>query len=70
MATYKFTKYKTWDGYEYFAICKKSFWGGWKEVKTFGLSYLGTHSKEHENNQKQNMMEAVDRLVKASHTVI
>jgi hypothetical protein len=69
MATYKFGKYITWEGYEYFAISEKTFFG-WKERKTFGLSILGTHSKEDEKRQKQAMMESVDRLIKAGHTVL
>ena len=44
--TYKFGKYEDCDCYEYFAIHKKSFWGGWTVQKTWGLSTLGTHSKE------------------------
>ncbi len=70
MATYKFGKYEDWDCYEYFAIHKKSFWGGWTVQKTWGLSTLGTHSKEFEDAKRKAMMESVDRLVKAGHTVI
>ena len=71
MATYKFGKYSTWEGYEYFAISKKTFFG-WKEEKIWKLGYkfLGDFSKDDENKQKQQMMDAVDRLVNAGHTVL
>lgn len=46
MATYKFGKYTDWEGYEYFAISKKTFFG-WKEEKIWGLGYkyFGDFSK-------------------------
>jgi predicted kinase len=71
MATYKFNKYKTWDGYSYFAISEKTIFG-WKERKTFKLGYelFGDFTKEDEDRQYKRMMESVDRLVKAGHTVI
>ncbi len=71
MATYKFSKYSTWEGYEYFAISEKTFFG-WKERKTFGLGYkfLGDFTKEDEERQYKKMMESVDRLIKAGHTVL
>lgn len=71
MATYRFGKYSTWEGYEYFAISKKTFFG-WKEEKSWSLGYgfLGDFSKEEEDRQKRQMMEAVGRLVKAGHTVL
>jgi len=69
MATYKFGKYSTWDGYEYFAIFKKTIFG-WSEQKYWGLSLFGTHTKEKELQVKAQMMESVDRLVKAGHTVL
>ena len=69
MATYKFTKRETFDGYEYFAISKKTFFG-WKEQKTWGLSYFGEHTIEYEKSKRKMMMEAVDRLIKSGHTVI
>jgi len=52
MATYKFSKYCTWEGYEYLAISEKTFFG-WKERKTFGLGYkfLGDFTKEDEERQ-------------------
>jgi hypothetical protein len=70
MATYKFGKYESWDSYEYFAIHKKTFFGGWSQEKTWGLSTFGTHTKEYEDKQRKAMMESVDRLVKAGHTVL
>jgi len=71
MATYKFGKYSTWDGYEYFAISKKTFFG-WKEEKIWKLGYelFDEFTKDDENKQRQQMMESVDRLVKAGHTVL
>lgn len=33
MAEYRYGKYTWWDGYQYFAIEKKTFWG-WKEQKS------------------------------------
>ena len=71
MATYKFGHYEMWDGYEYLAISKKTFFG-WKEEKTWGLGYefFGDFTKEDLKIQKQKMMESVDRLVKAGHTVL
>ncbi len=70
MATYKFGKYESWDGYEYFAIHKKSFFSGWTCEKTWGLSQFGTHTNEKEEKQKKAMMESVERLVRAGHTVL
>lgn len=69
MSEYRYGKGTTWDGYEYFYIDKKTFFG-WKEQKTWGLSYFGEHSKEEEIKQKELMMESVDRLIKAGHTVL
>lgn len=69
MSTYKFGKYETWDGYEFFSLSKKT-WFGWKEQKYWGLSTFGTHTKEFEENKRKLMMESVDRLIKAGHTVI
>lgn len=69
MGQYRYGKWTTWDGYEYLAIEKKTFFG-WKEQKTWGLSLFGTHTKETEEKQRKKMMESVDRLVKAGHTVI
>ena len=71
MATYKFGKYSTWEGYEYFAISEKTFFG-WKERKTWSLGYefFDDFTNEDEIKQKQQMMETVDRLIKAVHTVL
>lgn len=68
MGTYKFGKYSTWDGYKYFAISKKTFLG-WKEEKIWKLGY-GFIDSFTESKKEQQMMEAVDRLVRAGHTVL
>ena len=69
MATYKFGKYTQWDGLEYFAISKKTFFG-WSEQKYWKLSFFGTHTKEFEEQQRLKMMESVERLVKVGNTVL
>lgn len=69
MAELRYGKYVSWDGYHYFSIEKKTFFG-WKQQKVWILSWLGTHSEKFENNQREQMMESVECLIKAGHTVI
>ena len=71
MAEYKYGKWKTCEGYEYFAIHKKTFFG-WKKQKIWALGYdfFDDFTEEDVKRQKQKMMDAVDRLVKAGHTVL
>jgi len=69
MATYKFGKWESWDGYEYFAIHKKTLFG-WKEQKCWVLSRFEAHTKEFEEQQRIKMMESVERLINTGHTVI
>lgn len=71
MSTYRFRKTRTWDEIVYLVIEKKSFWG-WKEVKRWNLYTITPteEEKKYEVKATKKMMEAVDRLVKAGHTVI
>lgn len=70
MCTYRFGKWTSWDGDEYYNIEKKTLFG-WNEVKYWTISRAhGLIKVKDDSEAKQEMMEAVDRLVKAGHTVI
>jgi len=69
MATYRYGKWESWDGFKYFSIERKTLFG-WKEEKYWGLSHFDSHSPETEEQQKKLMMESVERLVRAGHTVL
>lgn len=70
MATYRFGKHNTVDGVEYYSIEKETVFG-WKEMNCWIVSRLnGLIRIEIDSVAKQQMIDAVDRLVKAGHTVI
>ena len=70
MSTYRFGKYKTWDGTSYYNIEKKTFFG-WSEEKCWITSHVeGLIIVKEDSVAKSEMMESVDRLVKAGHTVL
>lgn len=70
MSTYRFDRWQTWDGTLYFNIEKKVFWG-WSEEKYWVISRrFGEEVVMSEDEARRLMMESVDRLVKAGHTVI
>lgn len=70
MSTYRFGKWTSWDGVEFYNLEKKTLFG-WKEMNYWVISKLNGMVKiQNDTVAKQQMMEAVDRLVKAGHTVI
>lgn len=70
MSTYRTGKWETWDGVEYYNIEKKTFFG-WREEKYWVISRMhGLIKVQEDSVTKSQMMESVDRLVKAGHTVI
>ena len=69
MSKYRFGKWETWDGIGYYNIEKKTIFG-WREEKCWIIyRYFGLEEYDKEEAKKA-MMESVDRLVKAGHTVI
>lgn len=60
MATYKYGGWTQWDGVEYYAIHKRTFWGTWSEVVWWHYT---------ESGRKQ-MMKAVKQLKKKGHIVL
>lgn len=62
MSTYTYGTYEefNWWRDKYYAICKKGFFGGWKEIATYSYTEQG----------KERMMEAVEQLKKQGHLVL
>ena len=70
MSTYRTGKWETLDGTEYYNIEKKTLFG-WKEMNYWVVSRMfGAIQIQDDSEAKSKMMESVDRLVKAGHTVI
>jgi hypothetical protein len=70
MATYKTGRYEDWQGVKYYAIHKKTLLWGWEEVNYWVISrYFGYEPVRSDSEAKKEMMDAVDRLVRAGHTV-
>jgi hypothetical protein len=70
MSTYRFGKWTSWDGVEFYSIEKKVLFG-WKEMNYWVISKInGLIKIQPDEDAKKQMMDAVDRLVKAGHTVI
>lgn len=70
MATFRFGKHTTEDGVTYYNIEKKTLFG-WNEMNYWIVSkFNGLIVIENDSVAKQQMMDAVDRLIKAGHTVI
>lgn len=76
MATYKFGKYQHSYCIDYFAIHKKKLFG-WSEKKRWNLTLYNSETdsfeeptEEFEEQQREKMMESVERLVRGGHTVI
>lgn len=53
-------KLRNWWRDKYYAICKKGFFGGWKEISTYSYTEKG----------RERMMEAVEQLKKQGHLVL
>lgn len=71
MATYKYGKYESWDGYVFYAIKKKTFLFGWEVQKRWPLYHvLDYNININFDTERKELMDAVDRLIKAGHTVI
>jgi hypothetical protein len=70
MSTYRTGKFETWDGVQYYNIEKKTLFG-WKEMNYWVIyRKYGSIKVQEDSEAKLLMMESVDRLVKAGHTVI
>ena len=61
MSTYTYGAYEDyyWED-KYYAILKKGFFGGWKEIRTYKYTEAG----------KERMMDAVEQLKKQGHLVL
>lgn len=60
MATYKYGGWEQWDGFEYYALHKKNFWGNWVEIAWWSFNKAG----------KERMIDAVEQLKKQGHLVL
>jgi hypothetical protein len=70
MATYRSGKWTSWDGVTFYNIEKKTIFG-WKEMNYWVVSKIhGLINIQSDEAARKQMMDAVDRLVKAGHTVI
>lgn len=69
MSTYRTGRWVFWDGTVYYAIEKKNWLGKWIEENYWVVSRPGEKVRT-DAVAKAEMMAAVDRLVKAGHTVI
>lgn len=70
MSTYRFGTHETWDGVKFCSIEKKTLFG-WSDQKYWIISKWNGYIKVlNEVVANKLMMESVDRLVKAGHTVI
>jgi hypothetical protein len=73
MSTYRTGRWTSWDGVIYYAIEKKNWLGEWIEENYWVVSRrigLGIEEVRTDEEAKAEMMTAVDRLVRAGHTVI
>lgn len=70
MATYRYGRWEQWDGILFYSIERKTFFG-WKEEKYWVISDIfGRVNPDIDAHAKKEMMECVDRLVRAGNTVI
>ena len=70
MSTYRYDKWINNHGLEYYNIEKKTLFG-WKEEKYWVVSrWYGSDIVRTDEEAKKEVMETIDRLIKAGHTVL
>lgn len=70
MSKYRFGRWESFDGTLFYNIERKTLFG-WEEEKYWVVSkYFGLRVIREDGDAKREMMECVDRLVKAGHTVL